>query len=50
MRNVVIRARDVIFNENEVFDGNLDKMKDDCLHIDLEDLRKYLYGPPTSSK
>ncbi|KAF7173426.1 hypothetical protein CNMCM6106_007498 [Aspergillus hiratsukae] len=42
IQNTVIRARDVIFNEDELFDGNLDRMKDDCLHIDLGDLAQVL--------
>lgn len=32
----------MIFNEDELFDGNLDRMKDDCLHIDLSDLAQLL--------
>jgi hypothetical protein len=38
----VIRARDVIFDEDQVFDGNLEKIRDDCLNIDLDDLSALL--------
>ena len=38
----MIHARDVIFNEDEIFDGNLDKMRNDCLHIDLKKLAQLL--------
>jgi hypothetical protein len=50
IKNVVIRARDVIFNEDEVFNGNLDRLRDDCLHIDLEQLAQLLISLDTSSK
>ena len=36
--NKVISIRDVIFNEEEVFDGNLDHLKDDVREVDLEEL------------
>src|SRR5437667_8885279 len=35
--NKVISIRDVIFNEEEVFDGNLDHLKDDVREVDLEE-------------
>ena len=34
----VIATRDVIFNEDAVFDGNLDTLKDDALHIGRQEL------------
>jgi hypothetical protein len=42
IKNTVIRSRDVIFNEDQVFDGNLEKLRDDCLDIDLDDLSALL--------
>src|SRR5438034_4665683 len=48
--NKIIQARDVIFNENEVFDDNLDKMRDDCLHIELNELAQLLISLDTSSE
>ena len=48
IKNTVIRARDVIFNEDEVFDGNLDRLRDDCLHIDLEELSQLLTSLDTT--
>lgn len=36
--NRVVRTRDVIFNENEGFDGNIKHLEDQLLHVDLEDL------------
>jgi hypothetical protein len=42
INNTVIRARDVIFDEDQVFDGNLEKLRDDCLNIDLDDLSALL--------
>ena len=50
IKNTVIRARDVIFNEDEVFDGNLDCLRDDCLHIDLEELSQLLTSVDTTPK
>jgi len=38
----VIRARDVIFDKDQIFDGNLEKLRDDCLNIDLDDLSALL--------
>ena len=38
----MIRARDVIFDEDQIFDGNLEKLRDDCLDIDLDDLSALL--------
>jgi hypothetical protein len=42
IKNTVIQARDVIFDEDQVFDGNLEKLRDDCLDIDLDDLSTLL--------
>ncbi len=50
MTNKVIQVRDVIFNEDEVFDDNLDKMRDDCLHIELDELAQLLISLDTSLK
>ena len=38
----MIRARDVIFDEDHIFDGNLEKLRADCLDIDLDDLSALL--------
>ena len=37
-QNKVISTRDVIFNEDEFFDGNVQSLKDDLLHISMEEL------------
>ena len=50
MMNKIIQVRDVIFNENEVFDDNLDKMRDDYLHIELNELAQLLISLDTSSE
>src|SRR5205809_2522756 len=50
MTNKIIQVRNVIFNENEVFDDNLDKMRDDCLHIELNELAQLLIFLDTSSE
>ena len=42
LTNTVVRARDVIFNEREFFDGNLDHLRDDCLHISPNELSQLL--------
>ena len=34
----MISTRDVIFNEDEFFDGNVQSLKDDLLHISMEEL------------
>ena len=39
---MVIRARDVIFNEDEIFNSDLEQMKNDCLHIELNELADFL--------
>ena len=36
--------------EDEVFDGNLDRLRDDCLHIDLEELSQLLASLNTTQK
>lgn len=38
----VISTRDVIFNEDERFDGNLNRLRDDLLHIGREELMNLL--------
>lgn len=38
----VILTRDVIFNEDERFDGNLNRLRDDLLHIGRDELTKLL--------
>src|SRR5438034_7068314 len=50
MTNKIIQVRNVIFNENEVFDDNLNKMRDDCLHIELNELAQLLISLDTSSE
>ena len=47
---MMIRARNIIFNEDEIFNNNLDKMKDDYLHIDLKKLTQLLILLDTPSK
>lgn len=37
-----MKARDVIFNEHKVFDGDLDRLKDDPRTVDLDQLAKML--------
>ena len=43
MTNQVIRTRDVVFNEDEVFQEDLKKLKDQLRKTLLEDIRKTLY-------
>lgn len=38
----VISTRDVIFNEDETFSGNIEQLKDDLLHISSDELNKLL--------
>jgi hypothetical protein len=38
----VISTRDVIFNEDERFNGNVDQLKDDLLHMEKEELIELL--------
>ena len=38
----VIATRDVTFNEDVVFDGNMDTLKDDALHIGRQELKDLL--------
>jgi len=40
--NKVVRTRDVTFNENETFNGDLETLKDDMLKIQLDELSKLL--------
>ena len=40
--NKVISTRDVVFNEEERFTGDLEKLKDDVREVDLEELAKLL--------
>ena len=40
--NKVIFTRDVIFNEDEVFDGNLDHLHNAVREVTLEDLAQRL--------
>jgi hypothetical protein len=42
MINKVIQTRDIIFNKDETFNGDLNKMKDDYLYIKLDKLTKLL--------
>ena len=38
----MIWARDVIFNEDEIFNDDLEQMKNDCFHIELNELADLL--------
>ena len=40
--NKVISTRDIIFNEEEVFDRNLDYLKDNVREVDLKELANQL--------
>ena len=40
--NRIISTRDVIFNEEERFTGNLEALKNDVREVDLEELAKLL--------
>jgi hypothetical protein len=46
----MVRARDVIFDEDQIFDGSLEKLQDDCVDIDLEDLSTLLTQLDVSQK
>jgi hypothetical protein len=38
----IIRARDVVFNENEVFSRDIQDIKDNLLHVSIDELTKLL--------
>ncbi|KAL3704530.1 hypothetical protein TMatcc_008201 [Talaromyces marneffei ATCC 18224] len=38
----IIRTRDVIFNEDEVFSGNIEHLKDDLLHVSTQEITRLL--------
>jgi GAG-pre-integrase domain len=40
--NKVVSTRDVIFDEDSVFDGNLDHLRDDLLRVNLDELKDLL--------
>jgi hypothetical protein len=40
--NKIVRTRDVTFNEDELFDGNLDHLRDDLCHVKLDELSDLL--------
>ena len=42
IKNKVFRARDVIFNKEEVFDRNIETLRDDLKEMSLEDLANLL--------
>lgn len=42
LANKVFSTRDVIFNEEEIFSGNIEALKSDCLHIQLDELQLLL--------
>jgi hypothetical protein len=42
LTNKIVRARDVIFNEDEVFTGNLERLRDDIKDISLPELAELL--------
>ena len=41
--NKVISTRDVIFNEDELFDGNIQSLRDDLLQVDIENITELLW-------
>ena len=42
LTNKIINTRDVVFNEAEPFDGNIEALKRDCLHVRLDELQQLL--------
>jgi len=42
LANKVISTRDVVFDEGEVFSGNIEALKNDCLYIRLEEIQQLL--------
>ena len=42
LANKVISTRDVIFNEEELFSGNIEALKTDCINIRLDELQRLL--------
>jgi len=38
LANKIINIKDVIFNEEELFSGNIKALKADCLHVQLDKL------------
>ena len=38
----MIQTRNVIFNEDEIFNSDLEQMKNDCFHIELNELADLL--------
>ena len=47
--NKIINTRDVIFNEDEFFSGDIDSMKDDMLHITTEEIQALLQSVQTTN-
>ena len=50
MMNKIIQVKNIIFNENEIFDNNFNKMRDDYFHIELNKLVQLLIFLNTSLK
>ena len=42
MKKTVISTRDVIFDENETFNGNIESLRDDIRDLDLESIEHAL--------
>jgi len=42
LRNEVISTKDVIFNEEEDFDGHIKSLEDNARHVDLQELAEHL--------
>lgn len=40
--NQIVSIRDVVFDESQTYSGNQEEMKKDAIHVDLEDLAKWL--------
>ncbi|EAQ84318.1 hypothetical protein CHGG_10722 [Chaetomium globosum CBS 148.51] len=48
--NQVVRTRDVVFNEEQVFSGSIDMIKNDLAQVDLEQLKEWLNANTTEDK
>lgn len=42
LANRIVSTRDVIFNEEELFTGDIEALKADCLHVRLDELQQLL--------
>ena len=41
--NKIVITRDVIFDEETLFDGNMESLRDDFVKLDLEEIASMLY-------